>query len=57
MPPETRFRDAHTLHRVEPTPNGEKTSQLLRRNTEQEVAKAQRLSGSLVGAAHQGGRS
>ena len=41
MPPKALVRDAHTLHRVEPTPNGEKTSQLLRRNTEHEPARTQ----------------
>ena len=45
MPPETPFRDAHTLTGVDPPPTGDKTSHLLQGNTEHEVARAQRVCG------------
>ncbi len=43
--PKRDFVTPTPLHRVEPTPNGEKTSQLLQRNTEDEAGRAQRVSG------------
>ena len=48
MPPNTRSRNAHTPIGVEPAPAGGEMSQLVRRNTEQNAAKAQRNSGRLV---------